>query len=85
MPDSYIQGKLASADTTAKIIVLLQSLGFREDFASTAALSAEAKLHKPPCHNLGTPESFLTAAHQFGSDRLGSGVREPAVSKHMQK
>lgn len=27
------------------IIVLLQSLGFREDFASTYALSAEVKLH----------------------------------------
>lgn len=83
MPDSYIQGKLASAGTTTMIIVLLQSLGFREDFASTYALSAEVKLHK--CHNLGTPESFLKAAHQSCSDRLGSGVRDPAVSKHMHE
>lgn len=81
MPDSYWQGKLALAGTKSVLIVLLQSLGFK-DFASSAALRAEVKPHNPPCNTLGTPESFLTAAHQFYIDLW---FRDPVVSKHMQE
>ena len=82
MPDSYLQGKLALAGTKPVLTVLLQSLCFREDFGSSAALSAEVKPHNPPCNNLGTPESFLTAASQFCTDLW---LRDPVVSKHVQE
>lgn len=66
MPDSEWQGKLALAGTKSMLTVLLQSLVL--DFASSAALSTAVKLHNPPCNNLGSPESVLTAIHQFCTD-----------------
>lgn len=82
MPDSYLEGKLALAGKKPRLTVLLQGLGFREDFAISAALRAEVKPRNPPCNNFGAPESFLTAACQYRTDLW---FRDPVVSKHVQE
>lgn len=62
LPGFYLQGELALFGTKPLLTVLLQSLGFREDVADSAAVSTELKPPNPPCNNLETPKSFLTAA-----------------------